>query len=105
MESSLLNTTIPAIFVSHKRALDVIHPKIALLRINNVNSREIASKYTNNAVLFTYVNKEGETIYNSGVILKPHGGKGVVRAKFERNLTPKAIGQNAYVKLYKIENI
>lgn len=103
MQKALESTTIPAIFVSHKRGLDVIHPEIALLRINNVKDRETAAMYANNAVLFTYTNRDGETIYNSGVIIKPHGRKGVVRAKFERNLTPKAIGQNVFVKLYKVE--
>lgn len=104
MQEALVNTTIPAIFVSHKRALDVIHPEFAILRINNVKDRETATKYVNNAVVFTFTNKEGETIYNSGVITKPHGRKGAVRAKFERNLTPKAIGQHVFVKLYKVEN-
>lgn len=104
MQEALANTTIPAIFVSHKRGLDVIHPEIAILRINNVNDRKTAAKYTDNAVLFTYTNKEGETLYNNGVITRPHGRKGAVRAKFERNLTPKAIGQRVFVKLYKLEN-
>ncbi|ELA40951.1 uncharacterized protein VICG_01981 [Vittaforma corneae ATCC 50505] len=104
MQEALQNTTIPAVFVSHKRGLDVIHPERALLRINNVNNKETASKYIKNAVLFIYTNKKGETIYNNGVITRVHGNKGVVRAKFERNLCPKAIGQVVLVKLYKLEN-
>lgn len=99
---AIQNTTVQAVFVSHKRALDVVHPEISLLRINNVNNKETAAKYIRNAVLFVYTNKQGETIYNSGVITKVHGNKGVVRAKFERNLCPKSIGQIVFVKLYKI---
>lgn len=99
---SLESTAIPAIFVSHKRALDVIHPEIAILRINNVRDRSTASKYVKNAVIFSY-NVKGETLYNTGVIVKAHGNKGAVRAKFERNLPPKAIGFTVYVKLYKID--
>ncbi len=104
MLEAITNTSIPATFVSHKRALDVIHPEISLLRINNVNDRATAAKYINNAVVFFYQNKEGETIFNRGVITKVHGNKGAVRAKFERNLTPKAISSTVYVKLYKVEN-
>lgn len=104
MSQALMETSIPAIFVSHKRALDVVHPELALLRINNVIDRATAAKYINNAVVFFYNNKEGETIFNRGVITKVHGNKGAVRAKFERNLCPKAIGSTVFVKLYKIEN-
>lgn len=104
MLQAIADTSIPATFVSHKRALDVIHPEISLLRINNVNDRATAAKYINNAVVFFYNNKEGETIFNRGVITKVHGNKGAVRAKFERNLCPKAIGSTVYVKLYKVEN-
>lgn len=96
-------TTIPAIFVSHKRALDVVHPEVSLLRINNVTDRETAAKYIKNAVIFVYTNKKGETISNNGVITRVHGNKGVVRAKFERNLCPKSIGQIVRVKLYKLD--
>ena len=103
MQQSLIDTSIPAIFVSHKRALDVIHPELSLLRINNVTDRLTAQKYIDNAVIFVYKNKNEETIYNRGVITKVHGNKGVVRARFERNLCPKAIGSTVYVKLYKIE--
>lgn len=102
MHPELINTTIPAIFVSHKRALDVIHPERALLKIKNVCDKEAASKYINNAVVFVYNNKSGEEIQNHGVITRVHGNKGVVRAKFERNLCPKDIGKLVLVKLYKL---
>lgn len=102
LPEALQNTTIPAIFVSHKRGLDVIHPNKALLRIQNVSDRETAMKYVKNAVVFVNTNKNGETTYNKGVITKTHGRKGAVRAKFERNLCPQAIGEILRVKLYKL---
>lgn len=104
MLESLQNTTIPAVFVSHKRGQDVIHPERALLRINNVNCKDAATKYLRNSVLFVHKNKNGEAIYNNGVITRIHGNKGVVQAKFERNLCPKSIGELVYVKLYKLEH-
>lgn len=104
MQEALLNTTIQATFVSHKRGQDVVHPERAILRINNVSDRATATKYLDNAVLFTRVGKDGETIYNNGVITRVHGRKGAVFAKFERNLCPKSIGETVFVKLYKIEN-
>lgn len=102
MQQELRDTTIPAIFVSHKRGLDVIHPRSALLKIRNVIDKATASKYISNAVLFTYMDKKGQQVMNSGVITRVHGHSGVVRATFERNLCPKSIGQIVLVKLYKL---
>ncbi|KAI5154339.1 large subunit ribosomal protein L35Ae [Enteropsectra breve] len=103
MNSGLLETTIPATFVSHQRSRKRLHPRYSLLRIDHVADRNTAEKYVRNAVYFAYTNKEGEFIENRGVIRKVHGSKGVVRAIFERNLNPKAMGSTVYVKLYKVE--
>jgi len=35
-----------------------------------------------------------------GKICKPHGSAGVVRARFQRNLTPKSMGERCRVMLY-----
>ena len=101
----LLKTTVPATFVSHQRSQRKLHPRFALLKINNVGDREAASKYLGNAVYMHWHNKEGELVENHGVIRKHHGNKGVVRAIFERNLNPKALGQTLYVKLYKVDDL
>lgn len=105
VSAALLNTTIPATFVSHQRSQRRLHPRYALLEIHNVRSRTAAQNYMDNAVYMTWTNKDGETFENYGVIRKHHGNKGVVRAIFERNLDPKAVGQTVYVKLYKIDNL
>ncbi|KAI4292669.1 large subunit ribosomal protein L35Ae [Pancytospora philotis] len=102
---ALLNTTIPAIFVSHKRSQRRIHPRYALLEISGVKDRNTAENYMNNAVYMCWTNKEGELVENRGVIRKHHGNRGTVRAVFQRNLNPKSIGQTVYVKLYKVEDL
>lgn len=104
MNQALLDTTIPAVFVSHKRGRRLVNPRQALIRINNVTDKETASKYAMNAVYACWTNKEGKLMENRGVIRNYHGNKGLVRAVFERNLPPQAIGQTVYVKLYKVEN-
>ncbi|KAI5170262.1 large subunit ribosomal protein L35Ae [Pancytospora epiphaga] len=103
--TALLNTTVQATFVSHQRSQRRLHPRYALLEINNVHNREAAQNYMNNAVYISWTNKNGETFENYGVIRKHHGNKGAVRAIFERNLDPKAVGQTVYVKLYKVDNL
>lgn len=105
MDSALARTTIPATFVSHQRSQRMLHPRYALLEIHNVRDRPTAEKYMNNAVYMSWVNKAGELVENFGVIRKHHGNKGVVRAMFQRNLNPKAVGQTVHVKLYKVEDL
>jgi len=100
----LLNTTIPATFVSHQRSKCMLHPRYALLEIHNVKNRAAADNYMNNAVYMSWTNKTGEVVENFGVIRKHHGNKGLVRAMFQRNLNSKAVGQTVYVKLYKADN-
>lgn len=93
---------IPAIFVSHRRGLRAIKPQQALLKINNVVSRDQARNYIGNCVAFYTLGKDGSQRANYGRIVNVHGKSGIVRAKFSRNLPPKAISTLAYVKLYKI---
>ena len=104
MSDALLSTTIPAIFTSFQRSRIVLHPRYALLKINNVESRESAKKYIKNVVHYRWTNKEGEEKENYGIIKGVHGNKGMVRVLFERNLPPKALGSIVRVKLYKAEN-
>ncbi|OQS53642.1 rpl35a [Ecytonucleospora hepatopenaei] len=99
----LEKTTIKGTFVSHRRGQRRLHPKQAILTIDNVYSKDSAEKYLKNAVLFTYTRPEGEVVRIQGRIMAVHGNKGAVRATFERNLNPKAMGQRVFIKLYKVE--
>lgn len=101
--NALAATTIPATFVSHRRNQRKLNPRFALLKINNVTDSTVAQKYVKNAVSFFWKNKDGEVFENSGMIRRTHGNKGIVRAVFEKNLAPQAVGQTVYVKLYKLE--
>ncbi|KAL6121205.1 ribosomal prt L35A [Nucleospora cyclopteri] len=102
-ENFLHSLHVFATFVSHRRSQRRLHPKQNILKIDHVLDREAAMNYINNAVLFTYKNKEGEIVNIKGRIMACHGNKGAVRAAFEKNLNPKAVGQRVYVKLYKVE--
>jgi large subunit ribosomal protein L35Ae len=96
-EEALKNTTIPSVFVSHKRSKRKVYPRHALLRIENVCSREAARKYVGNCVEFI---RNDNSVY--GRISRVHGNSGVVCARFVRNLPPNDIGKTVFVKLYKI---
>lgn len=102
---ALENTTVKGTYVSHRRGQRRLHPTQALLKIDNVHSKEQAAAYLNNAVLFYYTRPDGEAVYNNGYIKAVHGNKGAVRAIFERNLAPKAQGQRVFIKLYKVEEL
>lgn len=95
-------TAIPAIFVSQRRGLRKIKPQQSLLKINNVVSKDQAKNYIGNCVAFYTQKKDGTQRVNYGRIINTHGKSGIVRAKFSRNLPPKAISTLVYVKLYKI---
>lgn len=99
----MLSTCVKGTFVSHRRGLRRLHPKQAILTIDNVYDRDTASKYIKNAVLFTYTRPTGEVVNIYGFIRAVHGNKGAVRATFERNLSPKSIGDRVFIKLYKVE--
>ncbi|EJW03763.1 hypothetical protein EDEG_01958 [Edhazardia aedis USNM 41457] len=91
--------SIPALFVSHKRAQRRIYPQYALLKMDTCINRKMAKKYVGHAVSFT--KSSGETV--DGVVWRPHGKRGVVAAKFKRNLRPQDVGKLAFVKLYKTD--
>ncbi len=104
MESeALLSTCIRSTFIGFKRRQRKLHPRFALLKIDNVEDKTQASNYINNAVYLAWRNKEGDLVENRGFIKKVHGNKGVVMATFQRNLNPRAVGQLVYVKLYKVQ--
>lgn len=91
-------------FVSHRRGKRQLHTHQAILKIDNVLDSESAKNYLNNGVVFTYMRPEDDEVVNiNGYIKAVHGNKGAVRAIFERNLNPKALGQRVFIKLYKIE--
>ncbi|KAK1348272.1 ribosomal protein L35a [Hamiltosporidium tvaerminnensis] len=95
---ALHRTCVPATFFSYKRSLRKIYPKYALLRLPCVNTREQASKYVGHAVVSMC-----KGIENKGRISKVHGNSGVVVCRFKKNLAPRDIGSEVFVRLYKVE--
>ncbi|KCZ76035.1 hypothetical protein H311_02975, partial [Anncaliia algerae PRA109] len=98
------NTSLEAIFVSHKRGLRRIHPNRSLIRVEGLKNKNLASNFVGNAVISEY-KKEGQLFINKGIITRVHGNSGVLMAKFERNLPPQMVGKKVFVKLFKVEDL
>ncbi|KAF7702877.1 60S ribosomal protein L33-A [Cucumispora dikerogammari] len=87
-------------FVSYRRALRKIYPKDHLIKLSACTSRESAMNLIGNAVEFRN-EISGRSL--NGVIRRVHGNSGVVMARFkEGGLSPKDIGSEVLVKLYKV---
>lgn len=95
-----------ATFTSFRRSKRQINPNQALLEIQGVNSKEEAKFYVGKKVasyVKPKVGKDGKKIeghINWGVITQEHGNSGIVRAKFDRNLPPVALGSKVRVMLF-----
>ena len=136
---AISQATIPAKFISHRRAQRRLHPNEALVRIEHVDSAEKATRYVGLECMLgkvydscTKLTRQGKREYKKkvtvdndapeqefsfstgtfqpksstikfktvlGRIVKPHGNKGVVVVRFERNLAPVEINSRVYVKL------
>lgn len=97
---------IPATFISFKRSQRTVHPRYALLKMDNVTTKEQAEAYIGRAVeLYIPKTKVQLSGYKerivTGYIHRVHGNSGIVRARFEKNLSPSFIGSYVYVQLYK----
>ena len=92
------------VFTGFKRGKTIQHENTALLRIKGVNQRKDASFYFGKKVAYIW---KGKAIRNNtkyrvswGVISAAHGNNGQVRARFTKNLTPRAMGAQVRVMLY-----
>jgi len=76
----------------------------ALLSIQGVTSREETTFYMGKRVAWIYrahkMIKDTKIRVIWGKIQRPHGNSGVVRAKFRKNLPPKAMGAQVRVMMY-----
>jgi large subunit ribosomal protein L35Ae len=77
-----------AIVIQFRRGKRTITPKHFLIEIDGVDSREKAQKYVGKEVVWTSPAK----LEIKGKVAAAHGGKGVIRAIFEKGLPGQAIG-------------
>lgn len=73
--------------IQFRRGRRTINTRHVLIQIENISSRDNASKYVGKKVEWT--TDSGKKIL--GKIVSPHGNKGVVRAIFEKGLPGQAI--------------
>lgn len=67
-----------------------------LLSLPTITSKEKAVALVGKTVRWTSPGKNKTTI--TGTITAPHGGKGIVRARFERGLPGQSLGQEVIVE-------
>lgn len=96
---------VKGVFVGYKRGLRTQQVNTALLKLQNVNTKEDVDFYLGKRVAYVYraqkKDKDGtrfRVIW--GRVTRPHGSTGTVRAKFRNNLPPKAMGQSVRIMLY-----
>ena len=95
-----------ATFMGFRRGKHIQHTGTALVKLDGVHTVTDARFYVGKRVAYIYKVQSGKTsdkpaqrvIY--GKVIAPHGTNGIVRAKFQHNLPPKAIGQQLRVYLY-----
>ena len=98
-----------AVFTGFKRGKSTQHEQFALLKIKGVNDKKDTSSYFGKRVAYIYKakttsrNTRFRTIW--GKVVKAHGNNGSVRAKFARNLPPRAMGATLRVMLFPNRSI
>lgn len=100
-----LRLYVKGVFTGFKRGLRNQEEHTAILRLQDVNSKDDALYYMGKKVAYVYkVNKrntEGSKFRVTwGKISRIHGSSGAVRAKFAKNLPAAAMGQRVRVMLY-----
>ena len=92
------------VFLGFKRGQRTQRENTALVAIRNCQDRSSSTFYHGKRVAFIYRGKNAKTGINYkciwGKVTASHGQSGLVRAKFAKNLPPRAMGTSVRVMLY-----
>lgn len=83
-----------AIVIQFRRGKRTITPRHFLIEIEGSDSRDKAKKFVGKEIVWSSPAK----LQIKGKIAAAHGGKGIVRAIFERGLPGQAIGTEVAIK-------
>merc|ERR1711937_414485 len=92
------------LILGYKGSKSNSYPNCTLLKIDGVRTKEDAQFYFGKRVAYVY--KAKKEVKNSkfrvmwGKIRRAHGNSGVVRAKFRKNMPPRAFGAPCRVLMY-----
>lgn len=96
---------VKGIFMGYKRGLRKQHVNQALIKLENVHSKEEAEFYFGKRIAYVYRASKKDKLGSKfrviwGRVMRSHGNAGTVRAKFTPNLPATAIGHRVRVMLY-----
>lgn len=83
-----MSMDLKGVVISYRRGPRTQRSRECLIQFPNVRSRFEAGKLIGRKIVWS----DGKNNIIVGVILSPHGNKGVVRARFRRGLPGQALG-------------
>lgn len=81
------------------------HEQTALVQLQNVNAKEDTAFYLGKRLAYIYKGTKADKAGSKyrviwGKVTRAHGNSGTVRAKFNKNLPPQAMGRRVRCMLY-----
>ncbi|XP_031486059.1 60S ribosomal protein L35a-1-like [Nymphaea colorata] len=90
--------------LGYKRSKSNQYENTSLIQIEGVSTKEDVAWYCGKRLAYIYKAKvkKNDSHYRCiwGKVTRPHGNSGIVRAKFKKNLPPRAMGNKVRVFMY-----